>query len=170
MCLGPEIALVAQLVAATAAVGGTAYSVVKGQEASEASKKAEALRRQQMLLEQQQKQRAAIRKFQLARSTSLANISGQTGTVQNSGAYGAESAYSATLGTQLGDIYQAGAIGEGLFDANAEYSNASASAQAGSQIASFGKDLFASAPAIGRIGSTLLNGSEGGWTTSYEKA
>lgn len=169
MCLGPEIVLAVQAIAAVAAVGGTAYSVVKGEEASAASKKAEALRKQQMQLEEMQKRRKTIRDFQLKRATSLSNISGQTGTLDNSATGGSLSALSSGVGSALGELSQAGAIGEGMFDANAAYSEATASAQTGAAIGSFGKDLFQSAPAIGRIGSTLFN-SPNPWTTSYEKA
>lgn len=158
MCVGPEIALVAQLVAATAAVGGTAYSVVQGQKASAASQRAEGLRQQQMRNEFIQKQRAAIRQSQLSRATSIANISGQTGTLQNSAYGGATSANSAQLGTQLGELGQAFSIGSDMFAANAEYSQASANAQTGQAVSNFGKDLFASGPAIGRVGSTLFSG------------
>lgn len=168
MCLGPELVLIAQVAAATAAVGGTAYSVSKQQDASAASKKAEGLRKQQMQLEQMQKRREAIRKFQLNRATSLSNISGQTGTLDNSAAGGATSALSSSIGTNLGDLDTASGIGAGMFDANAEISEAQSGAQFGSGVAGFGKDLFAAAPAIGRIGSTLFN-SPNPWTTSYEK-
>lgn len=158
MCLGPEILFAVQAIAAVATTAGTAYSVVKGQEASAASKRAEGLRKQQMQLEQMQKQRKAIRDFQLKRATSLSNISGQTGTLSNSAYGGATSGLSAGLGSSLGELSQAGAIGEGMFEANAAYSEATASQQTGAAIGSFGKDLFNSAPAISRIGSTLFNG------------
>lgn len=154
MCLGPEIALVAQTVAAVAATAGTGYSIVQGQEAASASKKAEALRKQQLQLEATQKRRAAIRDFQLKRATSISNIQGATGNLEGSAYGGATSALSAGVGTNLGEIGQAETTGLGIFDANAAYSQASANAQAGSQIAQFGKDLFASGPAIGRLGAT----------------
>lgn len=168
MCLGPELVLAVQAIAATAAVGGTAYSVVKGQEASEASKKAEGLRKKQQQLQEMQAQRKTIRDFQLKRATSLSNISGQTGTLDNSAAGGALSALSAGVGSSLGEISQASSISNDMFDANAAYSEATASSAVGSAIGSFGKDLFQAAPAIGRIGSTLFN-SPDPWTTSYEK-
>lgn len=169
MCLGPELALAAQVVGTIATGAGAAYQVSAQADASKASKRAEALRKQQMQMEQQQKQRESIRKYQMARATSLSNISGQTGTLDNSAAGGATSAYSASLGTQTGELAQAGRIGEGMFEANADMSEAAGRSAIGGAIGSFGKDLFQAGPAIGRIGSTLWNGSEGGFTTSYEK-
>ena len=158
MCLGPEIALVAQVIGAAATVGGTAYGAVQTSQASAASKKAEQLRKRQMELELSQKRRAAIRQFQQQRANAAANIQGATGSLEGSAFGGAVGGYTSTLGTQLGEYSQAGAIGSGIFDANAAYSEASAGASFGSAVSSFGKDLFQSGPAIGRIGATLFNG------------
>lgn len=158
MCLGPEIALALQVVGTVAAASGAAYGISQGQEAAEASKEAEQLRKKQLRLESQQKKRAAIREFQLSRATAASNIIGQTGTLGGSIFSNSASALSANLGTELGTIGQATSIGEGIFDANARYSQASANAQAGSSIANFGKDLFGSAPAAGRVGATLFGG------------
>lgn len=162
MCLGPEIALVASLVGAATTAVGTYSSIQQGKKASKASQRAEALRAQQMRLEQMQKRRQAIRDFQQRRAVAMSNISGQTGSLEGSAAGGVSSAYSASLGTNIGELSQAGAIGEGIFAANAAYSEASAGAQTGSAIAGFGKDLFAAAQPIGRIGSTLFNGQSNG--------
>jgi|SRR5688572_8498186 len=157
MCLGPEIALVAQIIGTAAAVGGTAYSVVKGQEASAASQRAEALRKRQMQNEANQRRRAAIREFQLRRATAVSNISGATGSLEGSAYGGSIAASTSTLGTAIGEINQAESIGAGIFDANADYSQASASAQTGAALGNFGKDLFSSGPEIGRIGATIFN-------------
>lgn len=159
MCLGPEIALVAQIIGATAAAGGTAISVVGAQQQAEASEKAEKERQKQMRLQALQQRREAIRKFQLARATTLSNVSGATGSLQGSAAPGAISGYTSNLGTELGEIGQAEEIGQNIFQANADYASASSTVAAGQGISSFGKQLFGSGPAIGRIGSTLFNRS-----------
>jgi hypothetical protein len=170
MCLGPDIMLVASIIGGVASAGGAVMGAVAAKEQSKASKKSEALRRQQMRMEYLQKQRQAIRTAQLARATAATNIGGQTGTLGNSAFGGASSAFSASLGTQLGELGQANAIGEGMFDANAAYSEAQGQAATGAAIGQFGKDLFSSAPAIGRIGATLTGGGSGGWATTTEKA
>jgi hypothetical protein len=157
MCLGPEIALVAQIIGTVAAVGGTALSVHSAQQQAEASEKAEKLRRKQMDLEIAQRRRTEIRKFQLNRATAASNIQGATGSLEGSAFPGAVSGYTSTLGTQLGEISQSASIGAGIFDANAQASAASAGVQTGQGLTSFGKDLFSSGPQIGRIGATLLS-------------
>lgn len=159
MCLGPEIVAALQVVGTIAATAGTGYSIVQGQEAADASKKAEQARKKQVALELQQKQRESIRKYQLQRAAAVSNISGATGSLEGSAYGGATSALSATLGTSLGELGQANAISNDIFTANAQYSQASANATAGGQFASFGKDLFGSADKIGRIGSTLFTSS-----------
>lgn len=159
MCFGPEIAFAIQAIAATTAVAGTAYGIAEGQQAADASKRAEELRKKQLRLKQQEQQRQAIRESQLARANSASNIVGQTGTLEGSIFANVASANSAALGTNLGGINAAANIGLGIFDANAAYAQASANASAGQNIAAFGKDLFNSGPAIGRIGSTLFNGT-----------
>jgi len=158
MCLGPEIALALQVAGSVAAVSGTAYGVVQGQEAAKASKDAERLRKKQLRLREQQDRRKVIREAQLSRATSASNIIGQTGTLGGSIFENSAASLSAAIGTDLGGISQAANIGAGIFDANARYSQASANAQAGSGIASFGKDLFSSGPAFGKVGATLFNG------------
>lgn len=156
MCLGPEIVFALQVIGAVTATAGTAYSAVQGQKAANASKRAEALRKQQMQMEEMQKRRQAIRDFQAKRALAVSNISGATGTLDNSAYGGATSALSADFGFNLGSLQQASNIGEGMFQANSAYSEASANAQAGQQIAGFGKDIFQSAPAAGRIGATVF--------------
>jgi len=143
-------------IAAVATIAGTGYSIYSGQQAASASKKAERARQQQFRLQQEADRRKAIRDFQLRRATTLSNIQGATGTVENSAAGGALSAYSSTIGTQLGEFARSGEIGDNLFSANADYSQASANAQAGQQIAGLGKDLFGSQPTITNVGQSLF--------------
>lgn len=160
MCLGPEIALFAQIIGGAAAIGGTAVSYIGSQKQAAASKRAEQLRRQQMRNEAMARQRESIRKFQLNRATAASNIQGATGSLEGSAFPGAISGYTSTLGTQLGEISTATAIGEGIFDANADASAGAALSNTGSGIASFGKSIFASGDEIGRIGATLFNGQK----------
>ncbi len=157
MCLGPEIALVASIIGGASAVAGTAYSMVQGQKAAAASKRAERLREQQMRMESRRKQIEAIRKMQINRAASISNIQGGTGTLENSAYGGATSALSSNLGAQLGEISQATEIGSQMFAANAAYSQASANAQTGEGLASFGKSLFGSSQEIGRIGASIFD-------------
>lgn len=153
------IALAASILGGVAAVGGTAYSIVQGQKAASASKRAERLRQRQLQLESNRRRREAIRQFQLNRATSLSNLTGSLGSVLGGGsAYGGLGGLTSTLGTQLNTLDQATDIGQGLFSANAAYSQASANSQAGSGIASFGSSIFQNSQAIGRIGATLFNG------------
>ena len=156
MCLGPELALIISAVTTVTAAAGTGYSIYAGQQAAAASKKAEEFRKKQFLLQQQADRREAIRKFQLNRATAISNISGATGSLEGSAAGGALSAYTSTLGTQLGENQQASRIGAGLFEANKDYAQYSANAQAGSQVAGLGKDIFADSEKIGRVGATLF--------------
>lgn len=157
MCLGPEIALIANIAAGAAAVGGTAYAIHSGQQGAKASKKAEGLRQKQLALESNRERRQAIRQFQLARATGLSNITGATGSVLGGGsAYGGLGGMTSTLGTQLNTFDQALDIGQGIFSANAAYSQASANQQTGEGIANFGKSVFGNSEAIGRIGATLF--------------
>lgn len=157
MAAAPAIALAVQVIGTIAAVGGTAYSIQQGQKASAASRRAERLRAQQMRLESQRQRREAIRQFQLRRSTALSNIAGATGSALGGGsAIGGLGGFASNLGTQLNTIDQATDIGGGIFNANAQYSTASANQQTGSGLANFGGSLFQNADAIGRIGSTLF--------------
>ena len=158
MCLGPEIALIASIAGGVSAVAGTGYSIIQGQQAASASKRAERLRAQQLRLESNRRRREAIREFQLKRSTALSNITGATGSTLGGGsAIGGLGGFASNLGTQINTIDQATGIGEGIFAANAAYSQASANSQAGSGLASFGQSLFNNSQAIGRIGATLFS-------------
>lgn len=159
MCLGPEIVAALQVVGTITAAAGTGYSVVQGQQAADASKKAEAARKKQVALELQQKQREAIRRYQAQRAAAVSNITGATGSLEGSAYGGSTSALVSTLGTSLGELNQANSISNDIFSANADYSQFYANAQAGGQFAQLGKDIFGSAPQIGRIGSTLFNQS-----------
>lgn len=151
------IAAVASIVGTVAAVGGTAYSIVQGQKASAASRRAEQLRKQQFRLESTRQRREAIRKFQLNRATNLSNIVGGTGSVLGGGsAYGGLGGLTSSLGTQTNTIDQAVGIGSGIFDANASYATASGNAATGAGIADFGKSLFSNSQEIGRVGATLF--------------
>ena len=156
MCLGPEILAIIGAVTTVTAAAGTGYSVYQGQQAAAASKKAEQLRKRQFQLQQLNDRRKAIRDYQLRRATSVSNIQGATGSLDNSATGGALSALSSTLGTQLGELQQSSNIGNALFNANADYAQASANAQAGAQVAGFGKEVFGSRDEIGRIGATLF--------------
>lgn len=145
-----------QAIGAATAAAGTAYGVTQSQSAAEASKKAERVRQEQMRMNVAQEQRKRIREFQLARAQSASNISSSTGTLENSAFGGSSSAYSASIGTNLGELATSERLGNDMFAANASYAQSSANAQAGSQVGSFGKDLFSSGPELSRIGATLF--------------
>lgn len=158
MCLGPEIALLVQTIGTVAATAGAGVGAYSSIQAGAASEKAEKLRRKQMENEVSQRKRAAIREFQLKRATTLSNIQGATGTLENSAAGGAVSGLGATLGTQIGEIDQAASIGRGIYDANADYAEATAMGQTASSVGNFGKSLFSSADEIGRLGASYGSG------------
>jgi hypothetical protein len=157
MAFAPAVILAAQIAGSVAVAAGTGYSIVQGQKAAAASKRAEVLREKQLRLESGRKRRESIRQFQANRATSLSNITGATGSALGGGsAIGGLGGLTSNLSTQLNTIDQATDIGSGIFRANADYAQYSANAQTGAGAADFGKSLFNNAPEIGRVGTTLF--------------
>ena len=167
-------------IAATAAIGGAAISGVSAfgqakaqKQASAASREAERLRQQQMELDNRR------RVTQLIRQAATAQANAESGAV----ARGINVSDSSAVGGQGSILSQAGAnvqaqaenlgIGRNIFAANAQYSEAKATAQTWASVGDFGKTLFASSQQIGQIGDTLFNSKDGNgigpWDTTWTK-
>jgi hypothetical protein len=158
-----------------------------------AQQKAEALREKQMKLDAMRARRAAFRESQVARATSLsrgvgAGLGGMAG-LQSSATEGAFSQIATQTNNTIGSINQNQAIGQGLFDANAEATAAGGEANYfGSEAQRFGtkidaaktqqalgKSIFESSQTFANVGTSLFSSGNssavtGGWNTYTERS
>lgn len=137
--------------------GGLATSVYGQTQQAEASKKAEGLRKQQMELNNQREQRQIFRQAQNARAVALSNATASGGE-KSSGLAGGYGQIASASGANSVAARENLNIGEGLFDANKQLSEAKSITAIGSGVSAFGKDLINVGPELGRIGTTYFGG------------
>lgn len=165
-------------ITAAAAVAGAATSVfgtIKQAEAqktaSRASQQAEALRKQQMELDSRRRMNQLMRASATARARSIAAASARGATFSSAAEGGLGSIQSQTGFNVLSEAENLD-IGRDIFDANATFSQAKASAANYDAIGDFGKTLFQNSQTIGQIGTTLFTGSRGpigSWETTVSR-
>jgi hypothetical protein len=159
------MAAVSSILLGVAAVGGLAtqaYGMDKAADAQRdmtaASKKAEMARKEQARLQMLREQRKAFRDEQAARAVGISNAV-NAGVDMGSSAYGGMMGQtSGALNQQIGDISANAKLGENIFNANAAYSTAQGNLATAQGIQSLGKDIFAAAGPISRVGSTIFGG------------
>lgn len=150
------LTLIGSLVGIGTSVGGQIYNTKKSQEVAKVSRRQEDIRQKQMQMEALQKRRQIIRNSQLAKATAASNLASQ-GVSIGSSAYSVLDNITAQSLIQQGDLQRNLNDGEEMFSLNAQASEAGAQQTLGANVAGFGKNIFASSEAIGRVGSTLLN-------------
>lgn len=138
-----------------ASLYGTYAQYKAGQAQAAASKRAEGLRKQQMALALQNSALNSQRKYQQDYSTNLVRGTAQlgTGAAFGSALSNSSSSVESALGYQLDTTGQAGSIGYGIFDANAQYSDAARQGSIASGISSLGTGILGNAAAIERVGT-----------------
>lgn len=137
-------------------LGATIYGQVQQ---AEASKKAEALRRQQMELNSMREFRQIIRNAQRAQSQALTN-STAAGAQFSSALPGGYGQIQGEAGSAISANRQNLDIGRGLFQANAQASNAKAISAIGSGAYQLGRDIISVGPEIGRLKSTIFDNKQ----------
>jgi hypothetical protein len=140
-----------------AAVAGAGANIYGQIQASEASKKQEAIRQKQMALEARKARIDAIRRTQQARATGLVNQSGAG--IQISG--GGTSAYGGLVGqaesglaSSIQNINTGEALGSALFAANAAESEARGISGVGGGLFQLGTNAANNADSVGRLFAT----------------
>lgn len=143
---------------------GTGVNVLGSIQAGAASKQAEEIRRRQMMVTAQRERRQAIRgAMQATAATRTAGVAGNA--LEGSGVAGGLAQQSSDMGQKVGDINTQENFGNQMFSANAKLSEAKSLEAIGTGAASFGKSLFTSADALGRIGATWM-GPRDPWNTT----
>ena len=145
------------LFTALATAVGTGVSLYGNVQAAQASKEAEEIRNRQMQVSAQRERRLAIRNSM--RQSAMSRSAGVAqGAFEGSGVGGGLAQAVGTGAQAVGDTNANQNFGTQMFNANADMSQGRMIASIGSGISDFGKQAVRSAPAIGRIGSTLLFG------------
>jgi hypothetical protein len=145
-----------------AGLATSAYGQMKAADAQEeqaaASKKAEMARKEQARLAQIREQRKIFRDAQAARAVASSNFA-------NAGVDAGSSAYGGAIGQvdsamtqQSSDSFANYQIGQTIFDANAQYAEAGSRVSRYGGFAQLGKDIYAAAGPISRVGSTIMGG------------
>lgn len=143
-----------------------------GKQQAAAQKRAEALRRQQAQLELNNKYLNDVRSAQAARAQNLVRGTSQLGSGAPFGSAlaNSSSAVESALGYTVDTTGQAGSIGFGIFDANAQYSAASTQKSIASGISNLGASVLGNLGGIERVGSYIggqFNLASGGAYNSW---
>lgn len=141
-----------------AAVAGSAVSVNASNQATAASKRAEALRERQMQLEAARSRRQVVRNMLRARSAALVGATAQ-GASGGSGLAGGYGQIGQQSGENMTGINQGTEIGAGIFSANRDYANAQSLVSFGQGLSSLGGTLMNNSGTIGRVGSYMSGGA-----------
>lgn len=150
MAFAAAIALIGTAITATGAVQQRSAT----REAARASQRAEEIRRKQLELENVRNQRAIIRQAQQARAQAIAAASSR-GAISSDVLQGAFGQVATQSGAQLLAQSENTALSRQMFDANAEFSTARATAQNAAGLMDFGKTLFGNAERIASVGTSL---------------
>lgn len=148
-------------------IGASAYGAYGQYKASQqmaaAQRNAEALRKKQMALELNNSAINKIREAQMARATNLVRGTNQIGSGAAFGSALANSTGSveSALGYSLDTAGQAGSIGYGIFNANAQYSDASTSKSIASGISSLGQTILGNVGSIEKVGTYAIGTATG---------
>lgn len=148
-------------------IGASAYGAYGQYKASQqmaaAQRNAEALRKKQMALELNNSAIQKIREAQMARATNLVRGTNQLGSGATFGSALANSTGSveSALGYALDTSGQAGSIGYGIFNANAQYSDAATSKSIASGISSLGQSILGNLGSIENVGSYAVGKATG---------
>lgn len=147
----PIFGIIAAIGLALSAVGTTV--AVKGSlDAADASEKAEELRKKQMDLDAMRRRREIVRKNIIARaqalSTATAQGAGETGSSALPGGYGQISGESGRASLAVSQNQE---IGQGIFNANADASQAEGTASIGGGIFSIGNTMYGGSDKLGRL-------------------
>lgn len=149
--------LAAQIGGLALGATGTVLKAGADKDASEASKRAEDARKEQARLQYAREQRKIFRDQQAANAIGLSNITnagGQSGSALG-GLYGQTSG---AADQQSFDLAQNAGIGNRIFQANADFAEAQGRSATYGGLQSLGKDIFAAAGPISRVGSTIFGG------------
>lgn len=144
--------------AGLAASGYGAYAqYTAGKQQAAAQRRAEALRRKQTQLELNNSYLNSVRSAQAARAQNLVRGTSQLGSGAPFGSAlaNSSSAVESALGYQVDTTGQAGSIGFGIFDANAQYSAASTQKSIASGISNLGASVLGNLGGIERVGSYI---------------
>lgn len=149
---------------ATAAVGA-GVNIAGQQKQVAAQKQAEKLRERQMNVEAERAKREALRNAM--RERAIANAVGVTqGASFGSGVQGGFSQIGSNAGQRFGDINTNQGIGQGLFDANAKFSEGGTTAAIGTGIMKLGAAAYQSSDELGRMFQRPGDVGMGSWNAT----
>jgi hypothetical protein len=142
---------------AAAGAGIQAYGTMQQ---SEASQKAERLRNRQMNLEATRRRRQIIREMIINQAQGRANAANQGATGGDSAVLGAQAQQTNSAAQNTLATNQSQQIGQGIFNANAQYAQGQVTSSWGGNISSVGGSIMKNAGTIARVGAT-----EGLWSS-----
>lgn len=156
----PVISLIATIGGTAAAAYGT-YKQYKGQkDAKKAQDRAEKIRANQMELESRRERRAAVRQSLIAQGQAT-NSAASQGASESSGIIGGISQEQNQAASNIGYINTKEGMGEQMFSANRQLSNAQGKINSGQGWQSLGNAIGSSADKIGRLGGYTLGKASG---------
>lgn len=135
---------------------GTVAGFVGQQQATEAAKKAEAMRANQMGLESARQRREIARRATVARATALSNATNQ-GAGQGSGLQGGFGQIAGQAGNATLAVNQNQELGQAIFGFNRQQYNGNSLASFGQGLQGLGGSLTQNQELFGRVGSYLFN-------------
>ena len=129
------------VIGAVATVGGTAYSINRGNKADRANRASQRVQEQQQKVSTRESRRQGIRGAQLARAQAVAGAYA-SGTEGSSSAIGGIGAIQSQLGQQLGFSTQMSGLSDQINYYNRVAGKATYQAQQGANVASLGSKLY----------------------------
>jgi hypothetical protein len=143
------------IIAATAAVVGTGYSIYAGQKAASQQKKAFAAQQQQANLQEARQRRDAIRASRLAYAQ--AQAAGETqNTSGSSSSEGGRSSIVSQLSDNLSFLDQYGVLTDQAQTALGKANSYAASSKMGAGIADLGMTIFSNAPKLQELSGKVF--------------
>lgn len=147
---------IAGLAGTAATIAGTGLQVAGQMKAQEAAEKAETLRNAQMNLEATRQRRQIIRQSLIARGQAVNSATAQ-GAAEGSGLAGGVSQIASQTGSNLAGVNASQGLGQAMFGANQQLSQAQTMSSFGSGLSSLGGALFQNQQQIGRLGTYITS-------------
>lgn len=133
---------------------GLGFQFFNAKKQAKASEKAEKLREQQMKLDAMRRRREIIRQMILTNSQAKSNAATQGVSQSDSAVQGAIGQQVNTAAQNITSVNQGEAIGQGIFQANAQYAQAGVGMAWGQSFSNVGSGLVENSQMISRVGSS----------------
>ena len=143
-------------VGTAATIAGTGLQVAGQMKAQKAQEKAEQLRAAQMDIEATRQRRQIIRQALIARGEAVNSATAQ-GAAGGSGLAGGVSQIASQAGSNIAAVNTSQGIGQAMFSANRQLSQAQTMTSFGSGLSSLGGALFSNQQQIGRLGTYITS-------------